>query len=64
MTRSEAEAHVDHLYGPHWRPPTAQERQAHPMRGMAHDTDYVDPLWPHQDREALVEMFTNPSLSA
>jgi len=59
LTRSEAEAHVDYLYGSHWRPPTAQVHQAHPMRGMIWDPDYQDPLWPHQDREALVEMFSS-----
>ena len=59
MTRSEAEAHVDYNYGPHWRLPTAQEHQANPMRGTVHDMNHQDPLWPHQDREALVEMFSS-----
>ena len=27
------------------------------MRGMVHDTNHQDPLWPYQDREELVEMF-------
>lgn len=64
MTLTQAEAHVDRLYGPHWREPTQQERQANPMRGPVWDTAIQDPAWPYQDRQTLVDAFTtqNPTV--